>query len=600
MFIRGDKRPEPPTPLWTILAFLSIVPIIALPLTGLCYELKDGFHPTGNHPNVTGLDWHDINLLAGAGLSAGIWKTGTNATLPGLGVIYTLPGISRSTPNLDKFPNSLPVDDGVDKVFMTQQAEEPISGTAWGLLLSYNCSVVNKVSDFTVLNQRRDGFYISDSTDSELTEDKIWYWPKVPGINDGQIRVRNDSQNSFGSYALNYFSLLEEGYSVWPPSRVYDDGSFEYADNYTAVDGPSGDDSCYYWGFPESGGYPKFEQQSVYEAALWQDLVTGLSTNDLKYDTTLDANLTDLYAKYDYLLWDGSTRNWSAVGVRCVASSEVGTAEIDGRGSTYTNFQRTDTPIPELNTCMPRLGEFAPSEVIDRAIYGANTAISAEWVGNLFRSTNSPVFTTGKSDLRQIGKQFHMNESQINDWINSTNSQDETTELILQTTYLQAEDLRKSLLRTYPAYVNEMLYNNGDDWHGTDGTLQHLSNINPNVTSFVERTLFEKGTILPFWVPGALFLLWTILTVVLTIMYGFRRRWSASLDSYSVLRIGADFAESIRNHPEFGINMGFEECYVLRDLPGQIGDANVGFEPGHITLVKGGKETVADKRKMYM
>lgn len=73
-----------------------------------------------------------------------------DARVPGLGVIYTRSNAEEPMP-----PGILPKDDRVSGVFLTAQAQNPIEGVAWGLSLEYNCSIVDKLSDLTVLKKER-------------------------------------------------------------------------------------------------------------------------------------------------------------------------------------------------------------------------------------------------------------------------------------------------------------------------------------------------------------------------------------------------------------------------------------------------------------
>lgn len=534
-----------------VLASLSILPFVALPLTGLSYELKQGFHPTNRHPSVIGLNWDNINSVTGAGVAASLWSTGTNATIPGLGVIYTPPGVDRSQQYFKDVPNSLPVNEGLKDAFITAQAEAPISGSSWGLALNYNCSVVTKLSDFTILNHRSTSAQVGDS-----------YYPT--DNNNTYIKISNVTDVD-SLYALNYEVVMEEGIQYWPPTLSEEKDTI--------------DDSCYYWDHNDGGSYPGLDKETVYEAILWQNLDTTFITDDdsAKYNLTVDYNITELYGAWQaYVVWDADNQyysNMTAVGVQCKVSSAVGSAKIDGRTSTYTDFNRTDTPIPPLDTCSPRMDVASPGLVVSQA-NDTNTFIT-----NIFRSINAPL-------------QYTANYITDLDPQNVNKSSQE-----VQLYYLQAADLQHALLRTYPAYVNELIFNGGLEYSNASG-VQYASYINTNVTSFEVKKIFETGDI-KFWIPGALLLVWAIGSVGLTLMYGFRRRWSSTLDGYSMFRFGADLAERVRDRPEFGVNMGFEDCYLLREIPGLIGDANLGFEPGHITLVQG-KEALADKNKLYM
>jgi len=172
--------------------------------------------------------------------------------------------------------------------------------------------------------------------------------------------------------------------------------------------------------------------------------------------------------------------------------------------------------------------------------------------------------------------------------------------LQMQLSYFQNIDLRNTLIRTYPAYINEIMYNGGLGYSNNTGE-QSLYFQHPNTTGFEARKLFESGTI-NLWIPGAMLIAWTAGTIILAVMYGFRRRWAVEVDSYTMFRFGSDYAEKVRERPEFGVNMPYEDCHLLKDIPGMVGDArsHTDSEPGKITLVEVGEEFLADKRKEYM
>jgi hypothetical protein len=225
----------------------------------------------------------------------------------------------------------------------------------------------------------------------------------------------------------------------------------------------------------------------------------------------------------------------------------------------------------------------APADVFDLSITNRTTY---EWENNIFRAASVPV------SLRQNITYGGYIDSKTNSSIPG-----EIENVDIQTAYLQAEDLKHAFLRTYPAYIDELMFNGGNGYSSKEG-IKSVVYRNTNVTAFKQKKIFETGDI-KFWIPGGLLIVWCTGSVILTLMYGFRRRWTSDLDGYSMFRFGADLAERVRDRPEFGVNMGYEECSLLRDIPGLIGDANPNFAPGHITLVEG-REKVADKSKMYL
>ena len=90
---------------------------------------------------------------------------------------------------------------------------------------------------------------------------------------------------------------------------------------------------------------------------LWQKVYnTSYGTGPApQYNLSIDHNITKLYGAYDYRdfaynIPKNKTARYprqpmTAIGVQCKSSSSVGTADINGVRSTYSNFQRTDTPI---------------------------------------------------------------------------------------------------------------------------------------------------------------------------------------------------------------------------------------------------------------
>src|SRR5699024_9242141 len=83
------------------------------------------------------------------------WQAASSINLPGAGVAYTPRGLDRSQYKyLTELPNSLSADQDVPNLFLIPQAKNPVSGSAWGLRLSYNCSVVQSMSELTILPKK--------------------------------------------------------------------------------------------------------------------------------------------------------------------------------------------------------------------------------------------------------------------------------------------------------------------------------------------------------------------------------------------------------------------------------------------------------------
>jgi hypothetical protein len=364
---------------------------------------------------------------------------------------------------------------------------------------------------------------------------------------------------------------MEYGLEMWPKVNLTfderDTNPFDY----------------YYTALPnKTGAIPGLETDMVSEVALWQYMYTNLSyvKDNPKYNTKLDAPIPSLEGAYTTQPdAKNKTTPMQAIGVRCVSSSSVGMALLDGRHSTFTNFVRTDTPPPLGRSVMRCAGRFdqalkltLPLEPYDGAGH------SIEWASNFFSSSEAaPTFYASYND---------------------DDPYDQATGATIQPSYLQASDLRKSLLRAYATYATDLIYNSGAAYSSVDG-LEIGAFTNTNVTAFSMGKVLQRGVI-PMAVPGVLLVLWALGSMILGCVYGLRKRWATELDGYSMFRFGADFAEQVRDRPDFGVVMDFEDCNVLSTMPGMIGDIRPDSTPGHISLVVRNRRNVAAKRKRYV
>lgn len=144
--------------LWFVLALPSIFIFTALPLSGLTMEMTSGYRHDKNNdtgPAVVGFSYSNFNerfLLDLWQRAAFGYGNAYDASVLGYGAIYTPDGYKRSQhDSLKKVPAALPKDNGVDRIFLTAQTENPIEGSSWDLLLQYNCSIVDKFENFRIL-----------------------------------------------------------------------------------------------------------------------------------------------------------------------------------------------------------------------------------------------------------------------------------------------------------------------------------------------------------------------------------------------------------------------------------------------------------------
>lgn len=615
--------------------------------------------------NVLGFIYSDFNANPGGRRPTRDSLLGVRAPVPGFGAVYTAQGADRSKAKyLQAVPVMLPDDEGVEEIFLTAQGETPIEGKVWGLLLHYDCQVVKKKSDLRLLKNRQSATDLwgsknaspapgsvvekrqlpDESTDDTKsipflgatstlvsvfpgsttspgfpaptsdnnTEEEGEEWEQEDTIpvhfddsfaikyksyrlNDDSVFVEarketrggwNGGVNSAGdNRSRNVDAVIEIAYEAWPiPIRNTSGHPCKMPQDTTQNPATA---FCYYDVDEDTmDHYPGFEKKRVFEALLWQGLriqggwgSSNFSTN--LFNTTIDHNITGMYGEYimnDTPFNTGMAENLedegealTAVGVSCTSSSSVGTAEIDGVWSTYSNFERTDSPIPaRKGDCARRLGAETPACTLDLDNDG--------WLYWLFDSVGAPPPLDQSDPNNLIGS---------GDWR-------ENAQLI----YLQAEQLRQSMLQAYSNYAIRLMYNDGRDFIGADGS--RLRKFNRNVTAFVAATVITPGVI-PASVPVVLFGLWALISSALCLVYGFRRRWSATLDGHTVFRLGVELRENYRAKIQQDPTVAeIEECPALHEVPGFVGDMDHDRSVGRIGLVDGQlSKAAAQRRKFY-
>jgi hypothetical protein len=228
----------------------------------------------------------------------------------------------------------------------------------------------------------------------------------------------------------------------------------------------------------------------VTEVLLWQGVQADTGWGQSKfnaslYNLTIDHNITKLYGEYpgrptgfddgsdDFLERKGE--GMTAIGVSCTSASSVGTADIDGVRCTYSNFVRTDSPISA------RKGECARQ--FGAEILACTLNLKSDgWLRWLFDSIGAPppLDTSDPNNLLGHG-----------DWRENA-----------QLAYLQATELRQSLLQAFSTHAITLMYNDGRDFVGADGS--RLRKMSPNVTAFTTGTVITPG-VMPASTPVALF-----------------------------------------------------------------------------------------------
>jgi hypothetical protein len=153
--MRLSGRKHTPGWLWFMLAVPSFVILVAWLLSCLCIEMASGFnHGAQRTAQVTGFVYDDFNASPGGrGPSRDSYLS---ARVPGFGAVYTSAKLDKSRIKfMQSVPVVLPNNEGVEELFLTAQGDSPIEGNAWGLLIHYDCKIVQNQSDLHLLKDRR-------------------------------------------------------------------------------------------------------------------------------------------------------------------------------------------------------------------------------------------------------------------------------------------------------------------------------------------------------------------------------------------------------------------------------------------------------------
>lgn len=523
--------------LWSLLALVSFFPFVAIPLSGLVFELSDGYIKTSDTPSVQGRNSTTFNQRYDHGFiitspAQHAWSIGSVPTIPGFGVIYTNGSVDRSDhSDFQKLPNTLPLSESIPDLFLVPQADKPVSGTAWGLRIKYDCSIVRSVSEFTVLSEKATSSIQDSSCGLYLKRNCINL--KTPSGN--MISLWNTTVNKI----LNVEAYYEVGISGPRMKMKYHEGhpDFEAEEGNTSL-------VFEYAAWQYRTTHITFDDLDFPFNATVEPFIEGMSTPFIKSDNdTYAVNRTFFAFKGDMVDGVSSERPSTdasdlvpsykfnsgqsqiidvapPIGVRCVASSGLGTADLDGVTSTFRSFQRSDPFVdPTYEYGPDRFGYTAQmilrsGEFYQHYISGGLSGHQPNQNGNRY-----PQFVDGLSLLRSVNLAYA----------------------------LDAFDLMYGVTSGFRREWPE-----------------------PRLTSSRKGKVLTVASLISSAAVGylvlALLCAWAALSAGLAAWYGFRRRPADRLDGYAMLRRGADMAGELKADRDFMDGKPFYDSRTLTTL----------------------------------
>ncbi|KAL3481234.1 hypothetical protein BJX99DRAFT_253891 [Aspergillus californicus] len=559
--ILGRKKGSPANRLWWLLSFLSLMVTVALPMSGLSFELFDGFVKVSHSPLVIGYRPETFNNRDSYGPNQQAWwrwqPGGSSLALPGAGVAYTPQGLDRRDYDyLEHFPNSMSAEQDVPDLFLTPQAKYPVSGSAWGLRLSYNCSVARSVSELTIL-PRKSTLPITVRALPDLVNIGMG-----SSITNGVSVYNTTNANLFAyvelgaTYHTDYANEEDIGpdileYAMWQVRvRTSSSNHLNYAFNNTIRTPVSGLGS-----------------------AVIQDVNGSFAPNttflEIQNSTEFDISSNALHV----FVANGRTADDHSflevapapIGVRCQAWSEMGTAKLNPQNMAFSDFVRLPPGKPDLKLHQGEAYNYG-TQPFGRGVWSYLYINHKTAFANILDATNAP-----PPVLFNISQAYPR--------------------------FLQAENLRKSLMHAYAVDALQLMY---DRRHTFDSAAEGQTHIAETLTASQPGKILGPGPI-PAFIPIVMFAVWAFGCMSLGLWYGFRRRWAETLDGYSFLRFGADYAHELNDVGDctgsglVGHGAEFYRDDKLLNLPGLIGDARLHSSVGRIGLVERGRYARRDK-----
>lgn len=537
--------------LWCLLTFLSILPFIAFPLSGLVFDISDGYIQTKDHPHVVGRNettFNEVWSLSFGTFAETAWQVGTTPIVPGFGLIYTpSEGVDRTEhpSSLGRVPNTLPLADPIPEMFLPPQPDVPVSGKAWGLRVKYDCSIVRDASEFTILSQKHESTLKTWENNTDISPFVTLRIPSGDSIDIFNSDLTPESLHNIWAYSemgSNHQKLPERYYRSHPdfaPDDVSKSTVLEYAlwqfqfqDYYDNVENKVTPFNTTVGPGIEGLGSPfllsenKLTVNDTFFKVRAGDNYTEVSDGPTDTHSEPVTNLRDIFNTElltDYTDEFAAMDAAAPIGVRCVVSSGLGTAALDGVTTTFSDYERVDPN----------------NEKMEEIVAGPS----------IFGYTAFQSLTKRFKELYQAG---HLPPEVP-----------QGSEKIY-TSYIHDQALRQAVMLAYGLDALQLMY---DINPAPEGAW-----VNTDLRSAREGKILGIAPLIPGTAVGhfvlALLCLWSGLSAALGVAYGFRKRPSDRLDGESVFRRGVDMSEDVKHNNEFQSGKPFYANKKFQALPG--------------------------------
>jgi len=218
-------------------------------------------------------------------------------------------------------------------------------------------------------------------------------------------------------------------------------------------------------------------------------------------------------------LEDGE-KSTPAIAVTCTSASAVGHARIDGLTRTFSDFSRENVALSDhLN-----------SQPLGSAAYWHTPAILPFGALSVFMQ-DIPLIAVAKNDwIQGLFSSVVADQSVVVQDRRLFNESNDDEDALALLRLLTADELRRSVVQAFGSYATELMYRGNQDaaLSGEGGPSGWTAR---GLKAAYETDVLRRGVIPP-GVVIAMLVIWTAVSVPLTVWYGFRMREVSTLDSW--------------------------------------------------------------------
>ncbi|GAW13567.1 hypothetical protein ANO14919_029540 [Xylariales sp. No.14919] len=480
-----------PGPLWWYLAGTYILFSIAVPLSGLSMDQRDGLKLSYRPVTIVGVNETTFDVRTNAavsGLASNNWRSGQVTTPNSPAIFYAPEGTKNvSSTFFEDFAQDIYQQDlaGIKtsaqnrtvKIFSGPPVAERSYGRAWGFLSAVSCSASNLKNGMKLINATSPSNWTTAWSNSRFFD----------ATYGGTYPVFAFSDSSFG---------MDATYVVASDRDISGVGNGDYIRSRVSNDTTTQ------------------PIQGALEIAIWQSIPEGFKPDDGFKNMTSNPLVT--------LLNDSSVLGY---GVRCTVESDVGYASFDAATRTYSDFvnRGADFGTQDLTTIGSIIpifqypGVFAIQSIVFEVLStlslgymgppscggGSDTTCSAFYGANLA--------TGGVPRISQVG--------------------DSQYAKALQIPSITPERMTLAMYKLFGETASAMMAIGPGNW--TSGDLKGLDPANDMIAGVVpwQLVLVLLGT-------------WAVLTTLPQLLTFSQARWSQTLEAYAIRRFGSNWRDA--------------------------------------------------------